>query len=225
MVASAALRPAPFPAFATVADLLHYLGDIPAERVRLRPTPGTATENDVLHVEAHEDCLCELIAGTLVEKPTGFLESRLAIILGAMLFQFVDQHDLGVIAGESGMVRLEFGRIRIPDLCFVSWDRLPSGELPTDAILRIAPDLAVEILSESNTRKEMEQKLLEYFEAGVRLVWYIDPVARTVQVYTSPRRSRILREADTLDGGKVLPGFSVGLKGLFAAAHRRKRRK
>lgn len=225
-MASAAVKKLPRkPVFTTVADLLHSLGDIPAHRVRLHPAPGTATEIDVLRAEAHEDCLCELIDGTLVEKPMGFLESRLAIILGRLLLDFVERDDVGVIAGESGMVRLEFGRVRIPDLCFVSWHRLPHGELPADAILGIAPDLAIEILSEGNTAKEMEQKLIDYFAAGVRLVWYIDPQARTVRVYTSLRRSRLLHESDTLDGGKVLPGFSIPLKSLFAFAHRRKRRK
>jgi Uma2 family endonuclease len=82
------------------------------------------------------------------------------------------------------------------------------------------PDLAVEVLSKSNTEKEMKRKLREYFEAGTRLVWLVDPKARTVRVYTSPRKFKLLTEDQTLDGGEVLPGFELSLRKLFARAGR-----
>ena len=81
-----------------------------------------------------------------------------------------------------------------------------------------APDLAVEILSESNTPAEMERKLREYFAAGTRLVWYADPVARSVTVYTSPEGSTVLREDDTLHGNDVLPGFRLPIREWFERA-------
>ena len=80
-----------------------------------------------------------------------------------------------------------------------------------------APDLAVEVLSPSNTVREMEQKIDLYFGAGSRMVWIVSPERRTVSVYTSPFEVRILREQDTLEGGDVLPGFSYELSKLFAA--------
>ena len=80
----------------------------------------------------------------------------------------------------------------------------------------MAPDLAVEVISRGNTREEMERKLLDYFAAGVRLVWYVYPVMREVRVYTMPEAYVTLGGQDTLDGGDVLPGFQLPLATLFA---------
>lgn len=206
------------PRFETVADLLHQLGDIPSERVRLRPTPGQATERDLLEPGAK---LCELIDGTLVEKTMGAVESMLNYELGLFLGAFVKRHRLGIMLGTDGMVRLMPGRVRLPDTCFISWDRMPGRKAPTASILDLAPDLVVEVLSKSNTRAEMKRKLREYFEAGVRLVWLIDPKRRTVVVHTSPRALTKLGGDQTLDGGEVLPGFALPLAELFECLDRR----
>ena len=78
------------------------------------------------------------------------------------------------------------------------------------------PDLAVEVLSPSNTAQEMERKLHDYFAAGVLLVWYVDPVARTVEVFTAADQSVVLRQDQSLTGAPVLPGFLLPLSKLFA---------
>jgi Uma2 family endonuclease len=200
----------------TVADLQEQLGDIPPHRILLRPYPGTATEQDVINIKAREKRLCELVDGVLVEKAMGFQESQLALLLGFFLVGFVRQHDLGIVVGADGTVRLTSGLVRIPDVGFVSWDRLPGRELPKASIPDPVPDLAVEVLSAGNTRGEMERKLGEYFAAGVRLVWYVDPRARTVRVHTAADRSVLLDEGQTLEGGHVLPGFALPLAQLFA---------
>jgi Uma2 family endonuclease len=101
-------------------------------------------------------------------------------------------------------------------VAFVSWDRLPNRQLPREPIPGIFPDLAVEVLSSSNTAQEMARKCRDYFAAGTQLVWEVDPVQRTVTVYTAPDRFTVLREQDTLDGGTVLPGFTLPLRQLFA---------
>ena len=80
----------------------------------------------------------------------------------------------------------------------------------------------MEILSESKTEKEMMRKLREYFKAWTRLVWLVDPQARTVCVYTSPRKSKLITENETLDGGDVLPGLRLALRKVFARAGRSK---
>ena len=80
----------------------------------------------------------------------------------------------------------------------------------------LVPDLAVEVLSEGNTVPEMDRKRREYFRAGVRLVWLVDPEARTVAVFTGPDQHSTLGETDLLDGGAVLPGFTLSLAELFA---------
>lgn len=92
----------------------------------------------------------------------------------------------------------------------------PGGVVPDQPMLRLAPALAVEVLSPGNTREEMDRKLQDYFAAGVRLVWNVDPEARAVTVYTAPDRSCVLAEDQTLDGGDVLPGFTLPLRKLFA---------
>ena len=193
----------------TVGDLLERLGDIPPRRVFLRPVPGTATERDVLEMDDHHDRLCELIDGTLVEKGTGLRESLLAIMLAEVLNAFVRPRNLGLVSGEAGMMRILPGLVRIPDVAYVSWARVPGGRVPAQPIPHMAPDLAVEVLSASNTEKEMARKRKEYFAAGGRIVWEVDPDARTVTVYTTPDRCAVLRQSDILDGGEVLPGSEL----------------
>ena len=204
----------------TVADLLGQLGGVSPARMRLRPLPGTATEADVLDVRRRHGLLCELVEGVLVEKLMGFRESFLTIALSAVLWGFVKARNLGLVTGADGMLRLAPGLVRIPDVAFISWQRLPERRVPTDPIPGLVPDLVVEVLSEGNTAAEMDCKRHEYFTAGVRLAWFVDPVARTVEVYTTPNQSTLLGAEQTLDGGTVLAGFSVSLAELFAELDR-----
>ena len=92
-----------------------------------------------------------------------------------------------------------------------------------DAICSVAPDLAVEILSRKNTRKEMKHKLREYFKAGTTLVWYIDPRKRTAEIFTSPTACKPIDESGFLSGGKLLPGFKLRLGELLERAERMRR--
>ncbi|HWE37447.1 MAG TPA: Uma2 family endonuclease [Isosphaeraceae bacterium] len=206
----------PPPTFETIADLLAHLGDVPAYRVRLRPTPGTATIQDAVDLRAREKCLLELVDGVLVEKGMGFLEAFLAAELAYHLATWVRLHDSGIILGADATIRLLGDQVRIPDVSYFAWDHFPGRQLPPEPIPDIAPDLAVEVLSKSNTRREMARKPREYFEAGARLVWYVDPKTQTVTVYTTPDRPDVLWIDDTLDGGNVLSGFALPLRDLFA---------
>jgi Uma2 family endonuclease len=200
----------------TLADLVQELGDIPLNRIRLRPPLGSATEKDVLAVrESPERRLCELVDGVLVEKPIGTKESMLASLLVHYFWSYLAQQDLGIVLGADGFVRLLPDLVRIPDVSFISWEKLPERKLPDQAIADLVPDLAVEVLSASNTRKEMKRKLRECFQAGVRLVWLIQPKTETAAVYTSPTKCQFIAADQALDGGDVLPGFSLPLKQLF----------
>jgi Uma2 family endonuclease len=217
---STAIAEAPDEAI-TFADLLHELGDIPPSRIVMRPPPGTATEDDVLRlIEAPRKRLCELIDGVLVEKAMGWKESALAIYVASSLSGFVRPRNLGLIAGADGTIKLWAGRVRIPDVAYISWDRLPGRRMPEKPIPQIAPEIAVEVLSESNTEREMEKKRVDYFKIGVKLLWEIDPEGRTVTVYTSPEDSRLLKENEILDGEEVLPGYTLKLAELFAELDR-----
>jgi Uma2 family endonuclease len=200
----------------TFADLLDRLGHVPARRIRLQPPPGTATERDLLDIYARTKRLYELIDGVLVEKAMGFREALLAGALVQILREFVRPRRLGVVPGPDGTIRLVSGRVRMPDAAFVSWDRLPGRRVPDEPIPDLAPDLAVEVLSENNTAEEMAIKRREYFASGTRLVWQIDPHRRTAEVFTAPGTSTVLDESQSLNGGDVLPGFALPLHDLFA---------
>jgi Uma2 family endonuclease len=206
----------------TAADLIRHLGDIPAERIWLNPRPGTATEEDVIAAENSENRLCELVDGVLVEKTMGLYESRLAVVVGTFLDEYTFVHDLGIVYGADGTLKFMPGLVRIPDVSFVSWSRLPERKLPTEPIPHLIPDLTVEVLSAGNTRREMERKLHEYFTTGVRQVWLVDGKKREFRVFTSEKRSRVYGEGDTVPGGKLLPGFSLAVTEFFnRAEHKR----
>ncbi|MCC7473976.1 MAG: Uma2 family endonuclease [Pirellulales bacterium] len=211
-----------FPQEWTMADLQAHLGGISANRIRLVPPPGTATELDALLLDDRQDCICELVDGVLVEKAMSSFESYLAMLLGIMLGAYLEKHDLGILLGEAGQLRILPRKMRIPDVAFIRWDRFPGGKLPNDRVYRVAPNLAVEILSAGNTPQEMEMKLDEYFEAGAQLVWYIDPTTRSATIYTARDNATTIDTTGTLDGGNVLPGFQVRLGELFDRAERRK---
>jgi hypothetical protein len=134
------------PKLRTVADLIRRLGDIPPARIRMDPLPGTATEQDVLDIEARENRLCELVRGVLVDKTTGHFESRLAAVLIYFLETSLDRSDLGIVYGADATLHLMPHLVRIPDVSFVSWKKLPDRELPAEPIPDLVPDLAVEVL-------------------------------------------------------------------------------
>lgn len=207
----------------TLADLVERLGSVPLERIPAVPAPGTATEADVLTTRpGGEKRLYELVDGVLVEKAMGYYESRLAFVLGRYLDEFLEQTDLGIALGADGTIRLAPGLVRIPDIAFFSWSQFPNHELPEEAIPDLWPDLAIEILSKGNTPAEMERKRREYFASGTKLVWIIDPKTRTARVYTAPEEWTEVTEAGALDGGTVLPGFSLSMRAWFERAGKKR---
>jgi Uma2 family endonuclease len=199
----------------TVADLHRRFGPIPFERIRQNPPPGSGTVEDVVRLNDHEDRLYELVDGILVEKTVGVQESIIAINIGTLLNNFIRPRGLGLVAGADGTIQLDINLVRIPDVSFISWERVPGGEVPEEPVPLLVPDLAVEVISRSNTRKEMDEKLHEYFEKGVRLVWYVRPKSRVVDVYTARDHFTRLTSLMQLGGGDVLPGFSVQVGELF----------
>ena len=204
------------------AYLHERLGGIPLVRIRRNPPPGTATEDDLEHAGKPT---CELIDGVLVEKPMGMLESLLGVYVSTIVSNHVRNNDLGVVTGEAGFIRLGPGLVRAPDATFIPWSEFPNGEVPEDeAFWTVAPGLIVEVLSPKNTTAEIDRKLAEFFKAGCKLAWVIDPRAKTARVYTSAKKVKELDATRTLDGGKVLPGFTLTLADLFAATKRKKKK-
>ena len=193
-----------------MADFLQTLGDIPADRVRWNPLPGTATEADA--VQLHESqCYCELVDGTLVEKPMSAPEGFMGMLFGYFLNGHVVPRRLGAVIGADAQFRMIEGNLRLPDVSFTRRERIPN---PIPQMGGWCPDLCVEIISPSNTSAEFAPKRREYFASGCQLVWEIDPRARTAIVYRSANDTG--ESVDRLEGGTVLPGFALPLATLFA---------
>jgi Uma2 family endonuclease len=129
---------------------------------------------------------------------------------------FVRDHDLGYVGSEGGFVLFEEpATVLAPDIAFFAKGRI-ADDADLDDFGRFPPDLVVEVLSPSNTASETADRVLLYLEAGVRLVWIADPPRRIVVVHWPDRTSRTFVEGETLDGGDVLPGFSLPVADVFA---------
>lgn len=213
--------PTTFPADWTLADMVSHLGDIPLQRIHMHPPPGLATEADALALQTRSQRTCELIDGVLVEKTVGYYESLLAMEIVFFLKLYLRDHDLGIVLGPDGMLKILPGQIRAPDISFLRWERFADRRLPAEPIPAVVPDLAIEVLSEGNTEHEMQRKLRDYFTAGVQLVWCIDARSRLARAYTSEDRWREVGLEQSLEGGDVLPGFTMSLAEVFSRAGNR----
>ncbi len=218
IVRRVAAEPKPY----TVADLVDRLGGVPLSRIRMKPALGTATEADL---EKAGKPVCELIDGVLVEKAVGYFESVLGSEIARLIGNHVSVNDLGSVSGEAGYIRLGEGNVRAPDVTFIAWEAFPEEALPKVAYPSVAPTLIVEVLSPGNTKAEIDRKLREFFAAGCKLAWVIDPATKTAKVHTSATKAKSLDESGVLDGGKVLPGFKLPLAELFAVGTRKRKKK
>jgi Uma2 family endonuclease len=184
----------------SVEDRLADLGGIPLSRVLAFPAPGSATLADLIEARRTDDRL-----------------SLLAMVLIQWLRNHLDVNPIGVVTRPGGATRLFDKTVRAADVAFFRWERMSEGKLPTHPVPELVPDFVVEVLSISKTRGEMARKRREYFQAGVRLVWMVDPQSRTVAVYTDPESFSVASEEDIIDGRDVLPGWKVDLGRLFAS--------
>lgn len=158
----------------------------------------------------------DLIQGRLITmSPAGRRHGRLASRVGFLIAGFAIDHGGEAYAAETGFILARHpDTVLGPDAAYVRPERI-TPDLPDTGYLPIAPDLAVEVLSPSNTRAEMTEKVAAYLAGGTALLWIIDPERRSVTVYTRDGQSGILGEGETLDGGEVLPGFSLPVADLF----------
>lgn len=164
----------------------------------------------------------ELVRGRLVrEPPAGMDHGRLANAIAFLITGFVRRHRLGeVFTADTGFVLFpDPPTVRAPDVAFISRSRLPPPE-ETVSFGHLAPDLAVEIVSPSNTAVGILDKVEDYLDAGTRLVWVVEARRRSITVYRSRNESRQLQEDDELAGYDVLPGFSVRVAEVFAGSTR-----
>ncbi|NJP09906.1 MAG: Uma2 family endonuclease [Leptolyngbyaceae cyanobacterium RU_5_1] len=158
----------------------------------------------------------ELVDGELVDMGNSGMEhGGIGSLLGGLLAIYVRQHKLGTVCDSSTAFTLKNGNKRSPDVSFVAKERLKGLKRPPRGFFQGSPDLAVEILSPSNTVEEIHEKIVEYFENDTRLVWVIHPDEKYVLVYHAPEPDRLLRPQDSLDGEAIVPGFSMAVAELF----------
>jgi Uma2 family endonuclease len=164
------------------------------------------------------DVLYEVVNGQRRElPPMGAFENSLAKILLVALDTFGFAKSLGEAYGEMLFLLDSATNLqRRPDVAFVSYQRWPKGKLvPRTPAWEVVPDLAVEVISASNTWDEIMEKLQDYFRVGVLRVWVVSPTVAQVYVYSTPGTNVILNRNDPLDGENVVPGFSLPLSQLF----------
>ena len=157
----------------------------------------------------------ELVRGRVVrDPPAGFEHSEIAVRVVSLLLDFVRAHGLGRVVGpECGFVLFdEPPTVRAPDAAYVSEERV---RFDPKRFAPLAPDLAVEVISPSNTMSEIHEKILDYLGAGTRLIWVVDPGPRTVTVYRSRDEIRLIAADGEIDGADVLPGFRCNVSELF----------
>ncbi len=157
----------------------------------------------------------ELVRGRLVREPFPRpIHAQVQARLCGLLDRHVRDHRLGFVGGETGFVlERDPDTVRGPDVAFLS--RARAGDTLPDRWPEYGPDLAVEIRSPSDRRGRLAEKIAQYFAAGTRLVWVIDPRARTAVVYHSPGDARLLHAGAELEGEDVVPGFRVSLREVF----------
>ena len=164
----------------------------------------------------------EVIDGVRVERePMGAFETVLASWLCHLLNSFAVGRKLGLAVSEVLFVlNAQRNLRRRPDVAFVSFARWPTAVVAREAAWNVVPDLAVEVVSPTNLAEEIDRKITDYFQAGVRLVWVFYPDSGRVYVYQSPTQVSIVERTDTLDGGEVLPGLQLPMAQLYEAVTR-----
>ena len=175
---------------------------------------GTASVEDIERYE--------VIDGVRVERePMGAFETVLASWLCHLLNSFAADRKLGLAVSEVLFIlNAQRNLRRRPDVAFVSYARWPTSVMAREPAWNVVPDLAIEMVSRTNLAEEIDRKIMDYFQSGVRLVWVFYPDSGRVYVYQSPTQVSILERTDTLDGSEVLPGLRLPMAQLYAAVIR-----
>lgn len=153
----------------------------------------------------------EYIGGEIVEVVSNSQSSEIAMRIGIEIGVYLKTNDVGRLTGADGGYRVS-GEDYMPDVGFISKARQPKR--PHTAWNPVAPDLAVEVVSPNDEAAQIADKVTNYILAGT-LVWYFYPDKQQVKVYEPGKPAKTLTINDTLDAGKVLPGFKVALKDIF----------
>jgi Uma2 family endonuclease len=180
-------------------------------------TASLVTADELLALPTGMGKRYELVLGELrVMSPTGWRHGNVVSNLHGKLIVFVEKHDLGMMFGAETGFRLarDPDTVRAPDIAFIAKQNLPA-EMPREVFWPGAPDLAVEVLSPDDRTGEVDEKIEAWIAAGTIAVWIVDPKLRTVTIYQSENIVDVRAVGQTLDGGKVVPGFSCPVAELF----------
>jgi Uma2 family endonuclease len=172
-----------------------------------------ATEADLLRMP-NDGYKYELVDGEIRMSPGGARHGQIGVRLSALLHSFVTEDSRGHVFESSTGFRLPGGNVRAPDVSFIRAARFENEQVP-EGFPDLAPDLAVEVLSPGDSARHVLDKVGEYLQAGVPLVWVIDPRRERAAVYRSLTDVRELRPEDSFDGEDVVPGFRVSLAELL----------
>ncbi len=159
----------------------------------------------------------ELIDGVVTEKHMGAENAGIQSRLAYFLVSVVLPGKLGEVLDAEAMYQCfpsNANQVRKPDVSFILRERLPDGLVPR-GMCKFRPDLAVEVVSPNDGYEEVEEKLADYFDAGIPLIWVITPKTRTVLVYQADGTGRRLRDTDDLTADPIIPGFRVRIAELF----------
>jgi Uma2 family endonuclease len=176
-------------------------------------TRRAATEEQLLAMP-RDGQKYELVDGEIRVSPAGARHGQVCVKLAMRLGTLVEERRLGFVFDSSTGFRLPNGNVRLPDVAFVARGRLEGDRVP-DGFSPVPPDLAVEVLSPADRPRYIFDKVGEYLDAGVRLVWVIDPANRRATVYRSPTEVRTIEADGFLDGEDVVPGFDCPLASVL----------
>ena len=155
----------------------------------------------------------ELVDGEIIVSPTGFRHAQVVWKIVHVIATFLETHPVGEVLGDNLGINFPNGNLRSPDITFVQNSHVPVGKQAED-FANFIPDLAVEVLSPQDSLKEVGQKIGEFLECGVPVVWLVDPQRETVTVYRSLSQTEQLASKDTITT-EVLPGFSCPVSRFF----------
>jgi Uma2 family endonuclease len=181
--------------------------------MRIVKPKGTATLEDLLNMP-EDGMKHELVNGEIVVSPGGWKHSEIAIKISHILATFLEGHPIGMLAGPDLGVWLSNGNLRSPDITFVRNEKLPKEE-DQYKFAEFIPDLAVEVLSPSDRPQFVEEKIREFLENGVPIVWLVDPKQKTVTEYRSLSETQQYSGDDVISAEPVLPGFSCPVSRFF----------
>lgn len=174
---------------------------------------SSATVDDLLGMPK-DGRVYELVDGEIIVSPAGMRHSSVSARITAVLGNFVFKNRLGEVFTENAGYQLPSGNVRSPDVSFVKSEKLPGGQPPV-GYGQLVPDIAIEVLSPGDSMRQIADKVGEYIECGVPLVWVVDPERKTVTAYRSLTDTQRFTADDIITMEPVLPGFSCRVSEFF----------